>query len=170
PMSAPGGLGLRAPVQTRLTLRMRGSVRAQRGSAARRRFLLTSLAGALAAPLAAGAQQTGKVYTIGILTSAPGPSAEDGPLLFDALRDSGYHLGRNLVIEPRYAAGKVEHLPDLAADLVRRRVDLILAFGLAESLAAVKATSTIPIVFMSPAPVELGLVRRLARPDAKQHA
>jgi putative ABC transport system substrate-binding protein len=58
----------------------------------------------------------------------------------------------------------VEHLPDLAADLVRRRVDLILAFGVAESLAAVKATSTIPIVFMSPAPVELGLVRSLARP------
>jgi ABC-type uncharacterized transport system substrate-binding protein len=130
----------------------------------RRGFLLTSLAGALAAPLAVGAQQAGKVYTIGVLTSAAGPSAEYGPILFNALSESGYHMGRNLVMEPRYAAGKVDQLPDLAADLVRRKVDLILAFGVAESLAAVKATATIPIVFMSPAPVELGLVRSLARP------
>jgi putative tryptophan/tyrosine transport system substrate-binding protein len=130
----------------------------------RRRFLLISVAGALAVPLGAEGQQAGKVYTIGILTSAAGPSPEYGPILVDALRDSGYHLGRNLLIEPRYAAGKVDHLPDLASDLVRRKVDLILAFGVAESLAAVKATTTIPIVFMSPAPVELGLVRSLARP------
>jgi putative ABC transport system substrate-binding protein len=119
-------------------------------------------AGFLAVPLEA--QQTGKVYTIGILSSAPGPSATYGPILFNALRDSGYQLGRNLVVESRFAAGKVEQLPDLAADLVRRKVDIILAFGVSESLAAVKATASIPIVFMSPAPVELGLVRSLARP------
>ena len=111
-----------------------------------------------------GAQPTGKVYTIGILSSAPGPSPTFGPVLVSALRDSGYQEGRNLVLEPRFAGGKVEQLPDLAADLVRRKVDLILAFGVAEALAAVKATTTIPIVFMSPAPVELGLVRSLARP------
>ena len=51
-----------------------------------------------------------------------------------------------------------------AADLVRRKVDILLAFGASEALAAVKATATIPIVFMSPVPVELGLVRSLARP------
>jgi ABC-type uncharacterized transport system substrate-binding protein len=116
----------------------------------------------LAMPLQA--QQTGKIYTIGILSSAAGPSPTYSPILVNALRDSGYQLARNLVLEPRYAAGKVEQLPDLAADLVRRKVDLILAFGVSESLAAVKATATIPIVFMSPAPVELGLVRSLARP------
>jgi putative ABC transport system substrate-binding protein len=116
----------------------------------------------LAAPLEA--QPPGKVYTIGILSLAPGPSATYGPILFNALRDRGYQVGHNLVVEPRFAVGNVDQLPDLAADLVRRKVDLILAFGLAESLAAVKATTTIPIVFMSPAPVELGLVRSLARP------
>jgi putative tryptophan/tyrosine transport system substrate-binding protein len=126
-----------------------------------------ALAMAIAVALFAGpveARQPGKVYTIGILSAAPGPSATYGPILFNALRDSGYQLGRNLMIEQRYAAGQVDKLPDLAADLVRRKVDLILAFGVAESLAAVKATTTIPIVFMSPAPVELGLVRSLARP------
>jgi putative ABC transport system substrate-binding protein len=130
----------------------------------RRRFLLTSLAGGIAAPLAAEAQQVRKVYTIGVLTSAADPSAVYGPILVEALSVSGYHVGRNLVLEPRYAAGNVDQLHELAADLVRRKVDVILAFGVAEALAAVKATATIPIVFMSPAPVELGLVRSLARP------
>jgi putative tryptophan/tyrosine transport system substrate-binding protein len=130
----------------------------------RRRFLLTSLAGALASPLAAAAQQGGKVYSIGVLSTLAGPSPTYGPVFSSALRDSGYELGRNLVIESRYAAGKVEQLPDLAADLVRRKVDIILAFGASESLAAVKTTATIPIVFTSPSPVELGLVRSLARP------
>lgn len=121
---------------------------------------------ALATPLLAmplQAQQTGKIYTVGILSSV-GPSPTYSAIFVNALRDSGYQLAQNLVLEPRYAAGKVEQLPDLAADLVRRKVDLILAFGVSESLAAVKATATIPIVFMSPAPVELGLVRSLARP------
>jgi putative tryptophan/tyrosine transport system substrate-binding protein len=130
----------------------------------RRRFLLTSLASALGAPLAAGAQQVGKVYTIGVLSTLAAPSRTYGPVFSSALRDSGYELGRNLVIESRYAAGKVEQLPDLAADLVRRKVDVILAFGASESQAAVKTTATIPIVFTSASPVELGLVRSLARP------
>jgi len=130
----------------------------------RRRFLLTSLAGALATPLAAEAQQAGRVYTIGVLSALAGPSRTYDPVFTSALRESGYALGRNLVIEPRYAAGKVEQLPDLAADLVRRKVDIILAFGAPESVAAVKATGTIPIVFTSTSPVEVGLVRSLARP------
>jgi putative ABC transport system substrate-binding protein len=121
--------------------------------------------GLLVAPLPAGAQRPVKVYTIGVLTaSATGPNPIYGPILSNALRDSGYHLGGNLVIEARYAAGRIEQLPELAADLVRRKVDLILAFGASESLAAVKATPTIPIVFISPTPIELGLVRSLARP------
>ncbi len=118
----------------------------------------------IAAPQAAEAQQAGKVYTIGILSTAAGPSSTYGPIVFNALRDRGYERGRNLVVESRFAAGRVDQLPDLAADLVRRKVDVILAFGSSESLAALKATSTIPIVFTSVSPVELGLVRSLARP------
>ncbi len=68
------------------------------------------------------------------------------------------------MVERRYAAGKLDQLPDLAADLVRRRVDLIVTIGPSETLAASKATATIPIVFVSPAPVEFGLVKSLARP------
>jgi ABC-type uncharacterized transport system substrate-binding protein len=130
----------------------------------RRTFLGTLAGGLLAAPLAAEAQQAGKLYSIGILTSAARPSPTYGPIVSSALRDNGYELGRNVALEARYAAGRVEQLPDLAADLVRRKVDLVLAFGASESLAAMKATTTIPIVFLSPTPVELGLVQSLARP------
>jgi ABC-type uncharacterized transport system substrate-binding protein len=132
----------------------------------RRAFIGTFAGGLLAAPLAAQAQPVGKVYTIGVLTSAAGPSPRYSPIVIGALRDSGYEVGRNLVIESRYASGDVARLPELAGDLVRRKVDLILAFGPAESMAAAKATSTIPIVFLTPTPVELGLARSLARPGA----
>jgi putative tryptophan/tyrosine transport system substrate-binding protein len=129
----------------------------------RRAALALVLTGCLsAAPLAA--QPPAKVYTIGTLSAAATSDPRYGPIFASALHDGGYHPGRNLVLESRYAAGKVERLPELAADLVRRRVDLILAFGAAESLAAVNATTTIPVVFVSPSPVELGLVGSLARP------
>jgi putative tryptophan/tyrosine transport system substrate-binding protein len=95
----------------------------------RRRFLVTSLAGVLAAPLAADGQQTGKAYTIGLLSSGPGLDPRYTPIFFNALRDHGYELGRNLAVEPRFAAGKVEQLPELAADPVRRKVDIIVASG-----------------------------------------
>ena len=129
-------------------------------------ILRAVLAMALACGLLAArleAQPAARVYTIGVL-SAAGPSPTYGAIFANALRDSGYQQGRNLVLESRHTAGKVEQLPDLAADLVRRKVDLILAFGASESIAAAKATATIPIVFMSPTPVELGLVRSLAHP------
>jgi putative ABC transport system substrate-binding protein len=130
----------------------------------RRAFLGSLTGGLLAAPLAAEAQQPGKLYNIGVLTSAAGPSPTYAPIVRSALRDNGYQVGRNVMLEARYAAGRVEQLPDLAADLVRRRVDLILAFGASESVAAMKATATIPIVFLSPTPVELGLIQSLAHP------
>jgi putative ABC transport system substrate-binding protein len=129
-------------------------------------ILRTVLAMALACGLLAArleAQPAAKVYTIGVL-SAASPNPTYGAIFANALHDSGYELGRNLVLESRYTAGKVEQIPDQAADLVRRKVDLILAFGASESIAAAKATATIPIVFLSPIPVELGLVRSLARP------
>jgi putative ABC transport system substrate-binding protein len=130
-------------------------------------ILRVVLAMALACGLLAArleAQPAAKVYTIGVLSAAAGPSPTYGAIFVNALRDSGYQQGRNLVLESRYTAGKVEQIPDQAADLVRRKVDLILAFGASESIAAAKATATIPIVFISQTPVELGLVRSLARP------
>src|SRR5262249_46613230 len=129
-----------------------------------RRAFVTGLGAVLAAPLGGEAQRTGKVFTIGILSSAAGPSPTYGPVLFNTLRDLGYEVGRNLVVEPRYASGRVDLLPTLATELIERPVEVIVALGPSESLAAAKATTTTPIVFISPAPVELGLVRSLARP------
>jgi putative ABC transport system substrate-binding protein len=90
----------------------------------RRRFLLTSLAGAVAAPLAAEAQQAGKVYRVGILSLS---ARADSLHLFDALeqglRDRGYVVGRNITLEYRFAERRMERLPDLAAALVRLKVD-----------------------------------------------
>jgi putative tryptophan/tyrosine transport system substrate-binding protein len=81
------------------------------------------------------------------------------------LRELGYTEGENLVIEARYAAGRVDRLPGLAAELVRLKVDVLVAAPAGSALAAKKATSTVPIVFMGePDPVGTGLVRSLARP------
>jgi putative ABC transport system substrate-binding protein len=82
-----------------------------------------------------------------------------------ALRDLGWVEGQNLIIEYRWAEGKVERLPDLAADLVRRKVDVIVAPAGSSALAAKNATSSIPIVMIFPSnPVEMGLVASLSRP------
>jgi putative ABC transport system substrate-binding protein len=126
----------------------------------RRRFLLTSLAGALAAPLGAEAQ---KVYRIGLLS----PSSEGlgvGPLR-EGLRNLGYVEGHNVLIESRSAEGRFDRLPALAAELVRLRVDVIVAVVTQASLAAKNATTTIPIVMLNVGdPVGAGLVTSLARP------
>ena len=124
----------------------------------RRRFLLTSLAGALAAPLGAGCQQAGKVARIGVLGT-------DREAFLQGLRDLGYVEGRNVVIEYRDAEGKPERLPALAAELVALKVDVIVAPGTPQALAARQATRTLPIVFTNAGdPVGSGLVTSLARP------
>ena len=140
----------------------------------RRRFLLTSFAGALAAPLAAEAQQAGKVYRIGYLSpSSPSdperlasPFGERGLAAFQqGLRELGYVEGKNIAIEKRWAEGKFERLPDLAAELVRLKVDIIVSVVTQASLAAKNATRTIPIVMVAPGdPLGSGLVANLARP------
>jgi len=132
----------------------------------RRRFLLTSLAGALAAPLAAGAQQAEKVWRIGLLTlGLPGDAAPFFTILEDGLRDLGYIKGRNIVFERRYAVGRLERLPDLVAELVRLRVDVIVAGSNAEIAAARRATTTIPIVTVhAEDPVEAGFIASQAHP------
>ncbi|HET8529759.1 MAG TPA: ABC transporter substrate-binding protein, partial [Methylomirabilota bacterium] len=116
--------------------------------------------------LAAQAQQAGKVPRIGYFDAA---SSRTNPDLTDAFRDQmrqlGYVEGKNLVIEYRWADGKYDRLPDLAADLVRLRVDVIVTVGDPVILAAKEATTTIPIVLASVGdPVGRGFVASLARP------
>ena len=129
----------------------------------RRRVLLTSLAGAMAAPLVAGAQQAGKVYRIGLL-SVGSPSATAG-LVFEVLRELGYAPGKDLLVEARFADGKAERLGELAAELVRLNVAVIVALSNMEAAAARSATDAIPIVMVFGAdPVGVGFVESLSRP------
>jgi putative tryptophan/tyrosine transport system substrate-binding protein len=131
----------------------------------RRRFLLTSVAGALAAPFAAGAQPAGKVPRVGFLLGlSPGPSREVDAFQ-RGLRELGYIEGQNIAIDYRYARGQVERLPELAAELVRLNPDVIVAPYTPPALAAKRASSTIPIVFAAVADaVGAGLIASLARP------
>jgi putative ABC transport system substrate-binding protein len=133
----------------------------------RRRFLLTSLAGALAAPLAAEAQPAAKVRVVGVLISGAGPRSGTVDTTRQGLRDLGYVEGQTIAFDVRFAAMKYETFPGLATDLVRRRVDVILASGPAAIRAAKDATSTIPIVAidLESDPVQAGFARSFAKPD-----
>jgi len=132
----------------------------------RRRFLLTSLAGAVAAPLAAMAKEQGRVPRVGVL--APRTRADAAPFVdgfLRGLRERGWVDGKSIGLEYRFADGQYDRLPDLAADLVRIKVDVILAGSSSSAVAARNATRTIPIVMgTSSDPVELGLAGSLARP------
>jgi putative ABC transport system substrate-binding protein len=120
----------------------------------------------LVAPLAAEAQPAAKMPRLGYLESrSPSRVADQLEALRQGLSELGYVEGRNIVIEYRYAEGKFERLPDLAADLVRLKVDLIVAGTTRSVLAAKDATSTIPIVMLAVAdPLGSGLIASLARP------
>jgi putative ABC transport system substrate-binding protein len=129
----------------------------------RRRFLLTSVAGAVAAPLAAEGQRADKVPRIGWLGTDP--AAHRREVLLQDLRDLGYVEGRNIEIEYRFAEGKMEQLPAVAAELVALNVDVIVAVSQPAVQAAQQATKTIPIVMFGVGdPVSTGLVANLARP------
>ena len=132
----------------------------------RRRVVLALGAGAVAAPFAPFAQQPlAKVWRIGYLGPGSAASASSVEALRAGLRGHGYVEGKNLVIEYRWAEGKVDRLPDLAAELVRLNVDLIVTNGGAGAIAASRATGTIPIVVaVSGDLVALGLAASLARP------
>ena len=132
-----------------------------------RRAFLAGAAALLAAPLAAVAQPAGKVYRIGILGDKAADSNEI--LLWqtfrEGLREHGWNEGVNIRIESRWVEGNVARLPEVAADLVRLKPDLIATRGSLFTGALKAATSSIPIVFVGHAdPVETGHVASLARP------
>ena len=131
----------------------------------RRRFLVTSLAGALAAPLAAEAQPAGKVPRIAFLTTtSPGGSPTTDAFLH-GLRELGYVEGQNMTIEWRWGRGTTERFPDFAAEVVRLNVDVIVAANHVAGRAAQQATKTIPIVIATIGdPVGGGFAATLSRP------
>jgi len=132
----------------------------------RRTFLCGLAIGTVAAPLAGEAQPpTGKVPRIGWLGANPAPGRHMREAFLQGLRDLGYVDGRNVVIEYRFAEGKLERYPALAAELVALKVDVIVAPITPAALAAKQATRTIPIVFAAVGdPIRDGLVTSLARP------
>jgi putative ABC transport system substrate-binding protein len=113
----------------------------------RRTFIGGVAGGLLAASLAARAQQAGKVYRIGILETIPAAqNAANLDALRKGLRDLGYVEGQNLIIEYRSADGRAERFPELASELLRLKVDLILTRGTPAARAAKNATVTIPVI------------------------
>jgi putative ABC transport system substrate-binding protein len=131
-----------------------------------RRAFIAGTLGLLAAPLAVEAQPQAKVHRLGFLGGAsPAGYAHLVEALRQGLHDLGYLEGKNLAIEYRWAEGKYERLPDLAAELVRLKVDLIVTHGAPGSLAAKQATPTIPIVMTIVGDVvATGLVTSIPRP------
>ena len=132
----------------------------------RREFTSILTLALLAAPLAAEAQQAGKVYRIGYLA---GGLATANPHFLEAfqhgLRELGWVEGQNIVVEYRFAEGRLDRLPDLAAELVQLKVEVIVATPTPAAVAAKNATGTIPIVMRGAGnPDELGLVASLAHP------
>jgi putative tryptophan/tyrosine transport system substrate-binding protein len=127
--------------------------------------LVALTVGLLALQSGAGAQSVGRVARVGVLSVAPPPEEVAASPLVTSLRDLGWIAGQNIVFEPRVAQGQPDRLPALAADLVRLKVDVIVALSNHDILAAKQATASIPIVMVfGVRPVEAGLVNSLARP------
>ena len=133
----------------------------------RRTFLAGTGTVLLTTPLAAEAQQAGKVYRIGLIDlSAPDPARQAWWNAFrQGMRELGYVEGQNVSFEPRWGQSDADRLPKLAAELVGLKVDLIVAGGTSAAIAAKRATSIIPIVTASGSdPVAVGLVASLRQP------
>jgi len=130
----------------------------------RRRFLCCAVAGVLVDPARVLAQAPGKVHRVGYLNLRAGPTALDEAFLL-GMRELGYAVGRNLAIEYRWASNQMERLQGLAEELVRLNVEVIVTATTPAIRAAMRATSTVPIVFQATAdPVGTGLVASLGRP------
>jgi ABC-type uncharacterized transport system substrate-binding protein len=130
-----------------------------------RRAFVAGALGLLAMPLAAQAQEA-KVARVGFLAGGrPGDPNPASDAFRQGLRDLGYVEGRNIVLEYRFAEGRIDRYPELVAELVRLPVDVIVAPGTAAAQAARKATASIPIVIVLPGnPIGDGLIRSFARP------
>lgn len=127
----------------------------------RRTFLTALGSGLLAVPLAVEAQEAGKVYRIGVVTS----TAHFTHAFRQGLHELGYVEGQNVIVEQRTTHGQSDRFPGLIAEAVRLKVDVLVVSGIFGVLAAKKATTTIPIVFLGVAdPVGSGIVASLARP------
>jgi putative ABC transport system substrate-binding protein len=132
----------------------------------RRRFISAVTVSLLAAPLAAQAQQVGKVYRVGFLGNSTAALEANlvGPFR-EGLRDLGYVEGQNIAIEYRWAEGHYERFPALIAELIALKVDVIVTAGTPASLAVRKATTSVPLVMVAVGdPIGVGLVASLARP------
>ena len=135
-----------------------------------RRGFMRHLAALAASPLAftlhpAYAQQQARPRHIGLVLLARSPDDQEWQAFDKGLRDAGYSVGRDLVVDARFANGEYGRLPELVADLVRRKVDVLVVDSTVATQAAQRATSTIPIVMTSIAdPVESGIVPSLAHP------
>jgi putative ABC transport system substrate-binding protein len=134
----------------------------------RRQFITLVGVAAVTWPLAARAQKSGKIARVGMLTTANPRSTSFFQAFEQRLRGLGYTEGQNVTIEFRNAEGEVDRLPDLAADLVRRDVDVIVTATDPATRAAKRATTTIPIlmVAINYDPISLGYIDNLARPGA----
>ena len=133
----------------------------------KRRTFITLLSGAAAVwPLAARAQQAGKLPTIGFLgANTPASQSQWTAAFVQRLRDLGWIEGRTVAIEYRWAEGRSERLAEIAAEFVRLKVDIVVTWGTIPALAIKEATSVIPIVFAAAGdPAGTGLVASLARP------
>ena len=132
----------------------------------KRREFVTLLGAAIAAPRAARGQQAGKTYRIGFLGNSTAELEANlvGPFR-DGLHELGYQEGRNLVIEYRWAEGKYEQFPTLAAELIALKVDVIVTAGTPATLAIKNATVSVPVVMVAVGdPVGTGIVASLAHP------
>jgi putative ABC transport system substrate-binding protein len=135
----------------------------------RRRDFISALSGAVASPFAAGAQEPGRrPYRIAYLALLPGEDTTLAKPFLERLRELGYNEGKNITLTYRSADGRPERLPQLAAELVQARPDvLVTGFGTLAAKAAMGATNTIPVVFtMVGDPIGAGLVVSLSRPGA----
>ena len=130
----------------------------------RRAFIAVVGGSVLAVPLAAEAQQAGRVWRIGVLTGTP-PDAPRWRPFREGLHQLGYVEGQNIAFEWRISEGRAERFPELAVELERRKVDVIVATDNPAIAAAQKATNAIPIVMvLSMDPVASGFAKSLARP------
>ena len=133
----------------------------------RRREFITLIGGAATAwPFVARAQQAGKIYRIGFLANDPTiPTQPAGQAFVDGLSESGFNEGKNVLIERRFAEGRLDRYADLMAELMRLKVDVIVTSANEATLAAKNASTKIPVVMMNVAdPLGEGIIANLAHP------